>query len=101
VVNAIRHTPMDGMVEIYAGLDDEGWGLVSVTDRCGGIDEADLPRIFDLGWQAETARTPRPGAGAGLGLAIVRGIMEAHGGSVSVGNVAGGCRFQLRLPVAD
>ena len=101
LVNAIRHTPTDGTIEVTAGLDADGWGLVSVVDRCGGIDEDDLARVFDLGWQHEPARTPGAGAGAGLGLAIVRGIMEAHGGAVSVSNVVGGCRFQLRVPVAD
>jgi signal transduction histidine kinase len=101
LVNAIRHTPADGTVQVTAGLDADGWGLVTVVDRCGGIAEEDLAKVFELGWQHEPARTPAPGAGAGLGLAIVRGIMEAHGGAVSVSNVVGGCRFQLRVPVVD
>ena len=52
--------------------------VLSVTDGCGGIPEEDLPRVFDTGWRGTHARTP-PG-GAGLGLAIVRGIVEAHAG---------------------
>ncbi|MCT7352873.1 two-component sensor histidine kinase, partial [Streptomyces sp. 15-116A] len=42
-----------------------------------------------------------PPAGAGLGLAIVRGIVEAHRGTTTVHNVAGGCRFEVRLPTAE
>jgi signal transduction histidine kinase len=96
--NAVRHTPHDGTVAVMAGRDAQGNGLVSVTDRCGGIPEDDLAHVFDLGWQGDTARTPGPDAGAGLGLAIVRGIVEAHGGLVSVHNGDGGCRFDLRIP---
>jgi signal transduction histidine kinase len=101
LTNAVRHTPHDGTVAIVAGRDEAGNGLVSVTDRCGGIPEKDLANLFDLGWQGDTARTPGPDAGAGLGLAIVRGIVEAHGGLVSVHNLDGGCRFDLRIPAVD
>ncbi len=100
VVNAIRHTPADGAVQVTVGTDDAGFGLVAVTDRCGGIAEPDLAHVFELGWQAAPARTPDPGAGAGLGLAIVSSIMTAHGGEVAVANVSGGCEFRLRMPVA-
>ena len=71
---------------------------LSVTDGCGGIPDDDLHRVFDTGWRGTEARTP-PG-GAGLGLAIVRGIVEAHSGRAEVRNVAGGCRFELTLPTA-
>jgi signal transduction histidine kinase len=100
LVNAIRHTPYDGTVGVVARRDDDGFGVVSVSDRCGGIPPLDLPSVFDLGWQGDAARTPGPDAGAGLGLAIVRGIVEAHGGRVSVSNVEGGCRFDLLIPAA-
>ncbi|MFI7588482.1 sensor histidine kinase [Spongisporangium articulatum] len=100
LVNAVRHTADGGAVRVRTGAaHDEA--VVSVVDGCGGIAEVDLPRVFDLGWQAEAARTPGAGSGAGLGLAIVRGIMLAHRGTASVSNVPGGCRFELRLPVAD
>jgi signal transduction histidine kinase len=95
--NAIRHTPPDGAVLISGGL-DTGAGWLAVTDSCGGIPDVDLPRVFDVAFRGETARTP--GGGAGLGLAIVRGLVQAHRGEVSVANVAGGCRFTVRLPVA-
>jgi signal transduction histidine kinase len=97
LINAIRRTPADGTVAVAAQR--FGGGVVlSVTDGCGGIPEEDLPRVFDTGWRGSHARTPP--AGAGLGLAIVRGIVEAHAGRAEVRNVAGGCRFEVTLPVA-
>jgi signal transduction histidine kinase len=103
--NAIRHTPSDGTITITGGQDPHG-AWFAVTDTCGGIPEADLPRVFDVAFRGETARTPRRsepaggGSGGGLGLAIVRGLVEAHAGKVGVRNVAHGCRFEVRLPVA-
>ncbi|MDQ6938409.1 MAG: HAMP domain-containing histidine kinase, partial [Actinomycetota bacterium] len=106
VVNAVRHTPENGRVRIDVSADPGAGGRgsaeVSVTDECGGIPAEDLARLFDVGFRGEPARTPDatvPG-GAGLGLAITRGIVEAHDGSVTVANVDGGCRFTLRLPLA-
>ncbi|MFJ3880251.1 sensor histidine kinase [Streptomyces sp. NPDC090077] len=95
LVNAIRHTPADGTVAIAAERRANAV-VLSVTDACGGIPEEDLPRVFDTGWRGSRARTPP--SGAGLGLAIVRGIVEAHAGHADVRNVPGGCRFELTLP---
>ncbi len=95
--NAIRHTPSDGTVVVTGGRDDAG-GWFAVSDGCGGIPEADLPRVFDVAFRGEAARTP--GAGGGLGLAIVRGLVDAHRGRVQVSNVDGGCRFVVHLPAA-
>ena len=107
--NAIRHTPSDATVSVTGGRDERG-GWLAVTDSCGGIPEADLPRVFDVAFRGESARTPgedtgvldgvRPAARGGLGLAIVRGLVEAHSGHVKVGNVTGGCRFTVHLPPA-
>ncbi|MCM0676719.1 HAMP domain-containing histidine kinase [Micromonospora phytophila] len=104
LLNAVRYTPDDGTVRVDAGH-DAGTAWLAVADTCGGIPEADLPRLFDVAFRGEPARTPRTGNGAaegsgGLGLAIVRGLVEAHGGRVDVRNVADGCRFEIRLPVA-
>ncbi|MFZ3493320.1 sensor histidine kinase [Streptomyces sp. 5.8] len=108
LINAIRHTPADGTVAIAASVRADGGAVVvSVTDGCGGIPPEDLPRVFDTGWRGTPARTPpagvasvpAPPAGAGLGLAIVRGIVEAHAGRAAVRNVPGGCRFEVTLPV--
>jgi signal transduction histidine kinase len=98
VGNAIRHTPSSGSVVVEAGTRD-GQAILAVTDACGGIPDADLPRVFDVAWRGTDARTPGTDTGAGLGLAIVRGVAEAHHGSVSVRNVGAGCRFELAIPV--
>jgi signal transduction histidine kinase len=104
--NAIRHTPSEATVTVTGGRDNGG-GWLAVTDGCGGIPDADLPRVFDTAFRGEAARTPTgagggdgtPAAGGGgLGLAIVRGLVEAHRGTVAVRNVPGGCRFEVRLP---
>jgi signal transduction histidine kinase len=72
--------------------------LMTVADGCGGIPEADLASVFKTAWRGSAARTPGADGGAGLGLAIVRGIVEAHRGQVSVVNAGDGCRFEIRLP---
>ncbi|PWI41509.1 HAMP domain-containing sensor histidine kinase [Streptomyces sp. ICBB 8177] len=97
LVNAIHRTPADGTVAVAARRWQESV-VLSVTDGCGGIPPEDLPRVFDTGWRGTGARTPP--AGAGLGLAIVRGIVEAHRGRALVTNVPGGCRFDVVLPAA-
>jgi signal transduction histidine kinase len=100
LMNAIRHTPTDGAVEVSGRVTGDGVE-VTVRDECGGIPDEDLARVFDVAWRGSHARTPEPhvvSAGAGLGLAIVRGIVEAHRGSVDVANEAPGCRFLVRLP---
>jgi signal transduction histidine kinase len=97
LTNAIRHTPPGGCVHVEA-KPEEGDALLAVADGCGGIPEADLPRVFDLAWRGTDARSPTPDSGAGLGLAIVRGVAEAHRGSVRVVNSGDGCCFEMRLP---
>ena len=96
--NAIRHTPSDGSVTVEAGSDHVG-AYVSVIDTGGGIPERDLPRVFEVAFRGDAARTPG-GSGAGLGLAIARGFVEAHQGDITVRNENGGCRFTVRLPLA-
>jgi signal transduction histidine kinase len=98
VANAIRHTPSEGSVEV-TGRSRGSVVELAVSDGCGGIPADDLPRVFDVAWRGSAARTPATslGSGAGLGLAIVRGIVEAHRGSVRVDNVGAGCRFLVEL----
>ena len=97
--NAIRHTPAGGRVEVVAGLDGTR-AVVVVADACGGLAEHDLDRVFDLAYRGDEARTPGDGR-AGLGLAIARGLVEAHHGSIAVANAGAGCRFTVSLPLAE
>jgi signal transduction histidine kinase len=98
LTNAIRHTPPGGCVHVEARREHADV-LLTVADGCGGIPEADLPHVFELAWRGTDARSPGPDSGAGLGLAIVRGVAEAHLGSVRAVNAGTGCRFEMRLPV--
>jgi signal transduction histidine kinase len=96
VGNAVRHTCECGQVLVSARRASGGMARLAVTDGCGGIREDDLARVFEIGWRGEPERTSA--AGAGLGLAIARGVIESHAGSISVSNVEGGCRFDIELP---
>ncbi|MDP8954376.1 MAG: ATP-binding protein [Actinomycetota bacterium] len=96
--NAIRHTPAGATVVARVALDASGERAeVWVQDACGGIPEGDLDQVFDLAYRGDSARTPGDG-GAGLGLAVARGLVEAHHGHISVRNEGEGCRFTLSLP---
>jgi signal transduction histidine kinase len=100
VTNAIRHTRPQGTIEVIGEIQG-GLACVSVSDECGGIPDADLPRVFDVAFRGESARTPDPqGGGAGLGLSIARGIVDAHSGQITVYNTGPGCQFTIRLPLA-
>jgi signal transduction histidine kinase len=94
--NAVRHTPSDGTVVIEHGTVGDD-AVLSVVDHGGGIAPADLGRVFDAGFQSDPARSS--GHGAGLGLAIAKGIVEAHHGEIAVANENGGARFTIRLPL--
>jgi signal transduction histidine kinase len=100
VINAIRHTPSDAPVEVAGGV-SRGRACLSVSDTCGGIPEDMIPRLFDLGFRGDTARTPGGDGGGGLGLSIARGIVEAHAGEIDVRNAAGGCQFVIQLPLDE
>jgi signal transduction histidine kinase len=97
--NAIRHTPAGGAVRLDARTEPAtGCAIVSVHDGCGGIPDRDIDHVFDLAFRGDAARTPGD-AGAGLGLAVARGLVEAHRGEITVRNEDGGCRFTVRLPL--
>ncbi len=74
------------------------YAVLSVRDSCGGIPLDELDRVFDLAFRGDAARTPGHGGG-GFGLAIARGLVEAHQGDIAVANEADGCRFTVRLPL--
>ena len=98
VSNALRHTPAGGRVWIRAALSG-GEALVEVTDSGEGISPEHLPHVFERFYRAEASGSRSTG-GAGLGLAIAKGIVEAHGGQVGVESEPGqGSRFYFTLPV--
>ena len=99
ISNAIRHTEPDQIVRITADRGEDGSVRVSVMDGCGGIPEAYLDRVFDTGWRGSPARSSTDG-GAGLGLAIARGVVESHQGEIAVRNTETGCCFEVALPQA-
>jgi signal transduction histidine kinase len=101
LTNATRHTPAGGSVHVEARRQHGDAALLAVSDGCGGIPDDDLPHVFELAWRGTDARSPAPDSGAGLGLAIVRGVVEAHEGDVRVENTGDGCRFEIKLPACS
>jgi signal transduction histidine kinase len=98
--NAIRHTPDGGRVELRAAADG-GRVRLTVRDTGRGIPPGHLPHIFDRFYKVDAARAATGGApsGSGLGLSIVRAIVERHGGTISAANAPdGGAVFELLLP---
>lgn len=97
--NALRHTPHGGRVVIAAGVSKDGWTEIRVTDTGPGIPPEHVPMIFDRFYRADAARTRGDADGMGLGLSIVKSIMELHGGNVAVESAAGGgAAFTLKFP---
>jgi len=99
VSNALRHTPEGGQITLLAEPAGEGVRLV-VRDTGTGIPEEHLPRIFDRFYKSDASRTdPYSKSGSGLGLSIVKAIVERHGGTVSAANMPlGGAEFSITLP---
>ena len=95
--NAMKFTPAGGDVTLRIGREAD-WAVLSVEDHGVGIPAADLPHVFERFWRASNV-TGRI-AGSGLGLSGARGIIEQHGGTISVDSVEGdGSTFTLRLPL--
>jgi signal transduction histidine kinase len=97
ISNALRHTPPQGRVSVWARRTGRGVE-VTVSDTGEGIREEDLLHIFDRFYRGEKSRNRATG-GAGLGLAIARGIVQAHGGDITAESRAGrGTHFTFRIP---
>jgi signal transduction histidine kinase len=99
VSNALRHTPAGGRVQVEARRVPGGPGVeVTVSDTGEGIPALDLAHVFDRFYRGEKSRSRATG-GAGLGLAIARGIVRAHGGEIRAESETGrGTRFTFSLP---
>jgi signal transduction histidine kinase len=105
VRNGIRHTPPGGIVVVAAAdeASEDGASVVriEVRDTGEGIAPEELPHIWERFYRGENARSD-DGRGAGLGLALVKELAEAMGGSVEVDSVVGeGSRFVVRLPMSE
>ena len=97
--NALRYTDAGGRVLVTV-RPDAGAALLEVSDTGIGIAEEDLPRVFTRFWRGEKSRS-RDTGGAGIGLSIVKELVQAHGGEVGVESVPGqGSLFRVTLPLS-
>lgn len=96
--NAVKYTDTGGTVEI-AAVQSPGETVISVSDTGAGIPEDELTRVWERLYRGDKSRSTR---GLGLGLSLVKAIVEAHGGRVSVQSTVGsGSRFEVHLPTAS
>ena len=99
VENALTHTPNNGRIQVLVNGHNQGLNF-EVSDSGVGITAEDLPRIFDQFYRTDQSRTRATG-GAGLGLTIVKRLVEAHKGDISVTSESGnGTTFKVFLPVS-
>jgi len=99
VLNAIKYTPNDGQI-IIAATADKGMAQISVTDTGIGISQDDIEHVFDYFYRVDSARTKASG-GTGLGLALVKQMVLAHGGEIKAESKLGeGSTFTVLLPIA-
>jgi len=98
ISNALRHTPPQGRVSLWVRRTAQGVE-VTVSDTGEGIRAEDIPHIFERFYRGDAARSRNRDTGAGLGLAIARGIVNAHGGDIQVQSQFGeGTQFTFHLP---
>ncbi|HEX7360325.1 MAG TPA: ATP-binding protein [Bryobacteraceae bacterium] len=97
--NAVKYTPPGGCVDL-ALTGHDGYATIVVADTGMGIAQQDMVNVFERFWRADKARTRSQG-GAGLGLSIVKWIVDLHGGTISVQSAVGvGSSFHVELPIA-
>jgi signal transduction histidine kinase len=93
--NAIKYTPPGGRVEVQTALEGAE-AVLTVTDTGAGIPPAELPRIWERLYRGDASRSER---GLGLGLSLVKAIVEAHAGRIEAASSPGrGSTFVVRLP---
>ena len=97
--NAVRYTPENGMVTVELAREN-GYAKISVRDTGVGISEEDMKKVFSRFWRADVARQSVDG-GLGIGLALVKEVVDQHFGDVSVSSTLGeGSTFVMRIPLA-
>jgi PAS domain S-box-containing protein len=101
LTNSLKYTPVGGLIELHAARKDR-WAEVTVTDTGIGISAQMLPRVFDLFTQ-DHAVAGRSEGGLGIGLSLVKRLVEMHGGSVEVHSdgLQKGTEVRVRLPIAQ
>jgi two-component system sensor histidine kinase BaeS len=98
--NALTYTPEQGTITVRTGIEGQQ-EIIVVEDDGEGIPSEALPHIFDHFYRVDPARSTTTG-GSGLGLSIVRKIIEAHRGTITVSSEAGkGSTFRIALPIAE
>lgn len=101
--NAIRHSPKGGVVTVKtsrAADPSSAWAVIDIDDDGPGIPEDEIPYIWERFYKVDKSRRYTRGAGTGLGLVIVKELVERHGGRVSASNrPEGGARFRVELPL--
>jgi signal transduction histidine kinase len=93
--NALRHTPANGEIHLTSSIGPDATSILIVRDTGPGIPEEHLPLIFERFYKVDAAR--KAAGGSGLGLSIVKAIVERHGGRISARN-DGGAVFEIVLP---
>ncbi len=95
--NAIRHTPADGEVTVSLAATDSTGVRIVVANPGLQIEPEHLAKLFDRFYRVDPSRR-RSGEGAGLGLSIVKSIVDAHGGTIDVRSSASATEFEINLP---
>jgi two-component system, OmpR family, sensor histidine kinase BaeS len=97
--NALKHTPSGGAITLSA-RQTGAWVQVSIADTGPGIAPDQLERIFERFYQTDKSRQAGTNGGVGLGLAIARQIITAHGGTIFAQNIPGsGAVFVVKIPI--
>ena len=102
IANALRHTDPGGTVTLHAKADGVPTVRFEVEDSGSGIDPQNLAHVFERFYRSDKARGREDGSGSGIGLTLVRQIVERQGGRVGVESTLGrGSRFWFTLPTYD